>query len=142
MNRDRKKHKEPFKLKDFYMYGDPADYDSIEPIYGATAMQLVKEKRYPGWALFAYKDLIKNAENGKPADILWIHHDDCVILCPKFTKNSNRVRGLLIANAPATGKELILVDDTGNKYKISIPVFDDFVLLRENIALDCVKVDI
>ena len=71
MNRDRKKQKKPFELQDFYFYPDDEENDSVDAIYGATAKAMTEKKVFPSWALFAYKDIIKNADKSTPPEELY-----------------------------------------------------------------------
>ena len=65
MNRDKKKRKKPFELDEFCLYNFENKKDTINPIYGAAAMELIRIKEFPTWALFIYKELAERAEESR-----------------------------------------------------------------------------
>ena len=139
MNRDRKKQKKPFELQDFYFYPDDEENDTVDAIYGATAKAMTEKKVFPSWALFAYKDIIKNADKSTPPEELYYITGDAVILAPKIIDSS--VKGLLIAKQSASNAVATMISGTGKMIRLRMPELPKGeVNLVENCWLDIVEI--
>lgn len=135
MNRDKKKRKKPFSLDEFYLYGEDANKDKIDPIYGASAVELIKIQAFPHWALFVYKELMERAEEGKPAEILSYEHEDAIIIAP--TIDGTTCKGMLIAKEKASSRVLEMRSPCGSIVRIKMPAINAKVIAEENCYLDC-----
>ena len=139
MNRDRKKQKRPFEMSDFYMYPDGAMEDSIDGIYGAAAIAMVESKVFPSWALFAYKQIVKNAEKSTAPDELYYMSNNAVIIAPKIVESC--VKGLLIAKKSAEKSSIVMVNGKGGMIKVRIPELPQGeVSLMENCYVDIISI--
>ncbi len=134
MNRDKKKRKKPFSLDEFYLYGDDASKDKIDPIYGASAMELIKIQAFPHWALFVYKELMERAEEGKPAEVLSYEHEDAIIIAPIV--DGATCKGMLIAKEKASSRVLEMSSPCGLTARIKMPVINSKIIAEENCYLD------
>lgn len=136
MNRDRKKRKKPFSLDEFYLYGDDINKDRIDPVYGATAIELIKIDAFPHWALFVYKELMERAEEGKPAEILSFEHEDAIIIAPVV--DGPTCKGMLIAKERASSRVLEMKSPCGSTIRIRMPVVNAKVIAEENCYVDVI----
>lgn len=134
MNRDKKKRKKPFSLEEFYIYRDLEEEDKIDPIYGAASQELIKNKQFPSWALFVYKELMQQADQASPPEVLCYQHPDAIVLAPVLADGS--CRGMLIAKEAASDKLLEMRSPCGKMIKIKMPSIRNKFIAEENCYLD------
>ena len=135
MNRDRKKHPDPYELKDFFCWDPHGDKDSVDAVVGAAVMEIAKQKKLPAWALFCYKDLVTNAGKADPPKILMLESPSAVLIAPRFDIDKMKVKGCLICKEDSYGKKIIF---KGYGYEVTtrVPVFDGFYSLQENYVTE------
>lgn len=137
LNRDRKKQKRPFSIEDFYCYQSEEDKDSIDVIYGITAMELIKIRKFPNWGLFVYKELASSAEKGKGSklpEVLCYQSDNVILMAPQISDGVCRC--MLIALESASNCVVHLTSPCGKEIKARIPELRSKVTATENCYLD------
>lgn len=135
INRDRKKSKKPYLLSDFYCYSSQDEIDTVDSRYGRAAKRLIEARQFPNWALFVYKDLMKNADKGKDPDILCYSCENAIILAPKVS--DGRCNGMLIALESASSRILTLSSPDGNdQVRVRMPRLNGKAVAMENCYLD------
>lgn len=135
MNRDRKKNKKPFTLSDFFCYDLSDEVDSVDARYGRAAIRLIEMRQFPSWALFVYKDLIKNAHQGRDPDILCYQCENAIVLAPSIT--DTRCNGMLIALESASSRILTLYTiDKTEAVRLRMPRLDGKTVAIENCYMD------
>ena len=136
LNRDKKKKKQPFQMEDFYLYNNQEDKDSIDSIYGAAALALIKCNAFPPWALFVYKQLLEKAEESIAPTVLCYQCDQAILLAPLI--NGNTCKGMLIAMESAGLRTLEMGSPCGKSIRLRIPVINSKIIAEENCYLDIV----
>lgn len=137
LNRDRKKNKRPHELADFFVYPDDRKTDSIDAVYGAAALALIEQRKFPSWALFVYHHLKKNAEKSTPPEVLCYQNDNCLVLAPQVIEGC--LKGLLIAKYETSETvQVLLTNIPGEGIKIKVPKLDGEVAAIENCYLDVI----
>ena len=132
MNRDPKKQKKAFEMEDFYLY-QPMDQRNLpEERYGAAAMWLIEHEMYPGFALFCFSELRKNAGKNVPTLISY-NHPSAVLLAP--TASPDGVKGLLIAEKAVSNEAITMRSPCGQEIRVMIPSILDEVAAQEDITL-------
>ena len=134
-NRDPKKSKKPYTMKDFFLYETKESQNIPVHIYGAAAMRLLEMDLFPRWALFVYKDL-KEAAFGSPPDLLAYIHDNAILLAP-LVRNQT-VKGMLICEDRAFNQTLEMKSPEGDVISVSIPSFDGRYAAVEDIELEII----
>jgi len=120
MNRDRKKHKKPYQMDEFYLYKEAGSKSELpEARYGAAAKALIEQSKFPSWALFIYKDLIKNAVNTRVPDEIAYISSECIILAPEY--HDSRHYGMIIGLHSASNKILDFSTTDGTIIQIWVP---------------------
>ena len=137
MNRDKKKRKKPFELDEFCLYNFENKKDTISPIYGAAALQLIKTREFPIWALFIYKELSERAEESAPPDVLCYKCDQAIILAPVIEENI--CKGMLIATELAGSRILTMQSPCGKELRVRMPQVNSKIIAEENCYLDIVN---
>ena len=69
-------------MEDFYLYQPREDRDLPADRVGAAAMSLLKEGKYPSWALFCYKELAAASDAPVPA-LRAYQGEDFILLAPR-----------------------------------------------------------
>ena len=131
-NRDPKKKREPYKMEDFFLFQDKEDRNIPSATFGSAAMELVKQKKFPQWALFAFKAL-KEASNGRPPSVLAYVGEDIMVLGPII--DGKELMGMIICKESAYGKERAVVSELGEELRIQVPRFKGKFYAEENIAM-------
>lgn len=119
INRDRKRRRQPFKPSDFYYYADEALQNLPEPKFGAAAMELIKRELFPVWALFAYPELKKRANDALPPELLCYQCEDAIILAPDI--DAGHVSGMLIAAKTASEQRRTMESPCGRQITVMMP---------------------
>jgi len=120
-------------MDDFFLYQPREERNIPTAVYGAAALELIKRKQYPPWALFVFKDL-KEAASGEPPALLGFIGEKALLIAPILKGNS--VRCMLICNEQAYGQELLLTSPCGQSIKVYIPVLTGRYTAVENIELE------
>lgn len=132
MNRDPKKNKKPYPIEDFYMYQPKELSDTPSERYGASALWLVQEGMFPGWALFCFQELRKGAGGNVPPLVAFIG-EGALLLAPVET--SNGWTGMLVASQEAAGEKVKMTSPCGVEVQLLIPPLDGQVVAEENVEL-------
>jgi hypothetical protein len=139
INRDRKKQKKPYEISDFYCYEVPGEQDTIDAIYSSATKQLIDLNQFPRWALFIYKDLMKNAGKAKAPNVLAYCNEHAIIIAPRV--NDGICKGLVIALEYASHRvlsfDMITSDLREVDYiRIRMPKIEGKVAAIENCVMD------
>lgn len=137
MNRDKKKRRKPFELEEFCLYNFENKKDTINPIYGAAALELIKLKLFPIWGLFVYKELSERAQESAPPEVLCYQCDQAIVLAPVIEEGS--CRGMLIATEKAGSRILTMKSPCGNEIRVRMPQVKSKIIAEENCYLDIVN---
>lgn len=132
INRDPKKQKQPYSLDEFFFYQDAEDLDRPAGIYGAAAMQLVNMKRFPSWALFAFKALRDGASGPAPTELAYMC-EDFMVLAPKI--DEDQIIGMIIGMEAASGELRVLQSLSGKGYMVQIPEINGKYYCEENVPI-------
>lgn len=120
-------------MDDFFLYQPREEMNIPTAVYGAAAMELIKMKKFPSWALFVFKDL-KQAASGSPPVNLGYVGESCLVLAPIMKDRT--VKGMLICNEKAYGNVVTLQSPCGKTISVYIPVLGGRYKAVENIELD------
>ena len=134
VNRDAKKRKRPFSIDEFYVYPIQGEKDSISGRYGAAAKGLIAKGKFPRWGLFIYRELMENADKGKPPEKLCLTSENAIILAPEF--NDSGCSGMLIALETASNKTICMTDDNDKVFRVRMPEIKTKVVAIENCYFD------
>ena len=135
-NRDPKKQKAPYKIDDFFLY-EPQEQQNIPSgLYGAAAIKLVEERKFPLWALTFYGDLKRGAA-GDPPELLAYSHEKAIILAPVI--DGEVVRGMLIAEEVVSEKILDMQSPSGEKIKLQMPKLTVRYSAQEGVELQIMR---
>ena len=137
INRDKKKRKKPFEMEDFYLYSNQEDRDSIDSIYGAAAVALIKGNNFPSWALFVYKELSEKAEESIAPAVLCYQCDRAILLAPQIEDAT--CKGMLIAVEAARHQILEMNSPCGKSIRLRMPDIGSKVIAEENCYLDIIS---
>ena len=137
INRDKKKKKKPFEMEDFYLYSNQEDKDSIDSIYGAAAVELIKSRNFPSWALFVYKELLEKAAESVAPTVLCYQCDHAILLAPQIEDAT--CRGMLIAVEAARYQTLEMHSPCGKSIRLRMPDIRSKVIAEENCYLDIIN---
>lgn len=118
------------------MYNFENKKDTINPIYGAAALELIRAKQFPIWALFIYKELSERAAESAPPDVLCYKCDEAIILAP--TVEESICKGMLIATESAGSRILTMRSPCGKELRIRMPQVNSKIIAEENCYLDVV----
>ena len=135
-NRDPKKKREPYKMEDFFLFQDAEDRDIPSAQYGSAAMELIKNRSFPQWALFAFKAL-KEASNGRPPELLAYIGEDVMVLAPVI--DGKELKGMIIGRESAQGKERKLQSPCGQEIKILVPRIMGKVFAEEGASMHILR---
>lgn len=117
-NRDPKKQKMPYKLNDFFLFQPQEDQNVPMAVYGAAAMKLIADRKFPLWALTFYGDL-KRGASGEPPDLLAYIHDKAILLAPVI--DGQFAKGMLIADEVVSEKVIEMQSNLGDTLKLRMP---------------------
>ena len=123
MNRDRKKHPSPYKLDEFFCWDPNSDRNTVEAINGAAVLELIKQKKFPNWALFCYKELVTNADKADPPKVLMLENENAIMIAPRFDHGKNKIKGCLVYKHSGAEQELLL-SGYGYTVKLVTPSLD------------------
>lgn len=131
-NRDPKKRSTPYSMEDFYLYQPKEAKDLPADRVGASAMSLLKEGKFPSWALFCYKELA--AASDAPVPPLRAYQGEGFILLAPRERDGYMV-GMLIALESASGKAKAATSPEGDTVFLDVPKIETKVIARENQSL-------
>lgn len=140
LNRDEKKRKRPFAVRDFCLYGSIEEAALPPAAAGAAMLKLIREKRFPSFALFVYDQLKSaGADAPVPGRCAFVA-SSCIVLAP-YRKSLQQWAGFVIVEAAAQGKVLDFQDDEGATWRLRVPVLGDAagVLAAEDSLLPIVE---
>ena len=120
-------------MEDFFLYQPREEMNIPTAVYGAAAMELIKMKLFPSWALFVYKDL-KQSASGAPPSVLGCLGESCLILAPIIKDRT--VKCMLICNEKAYGTVATLNSPCGKTISVYIPILGGRYKAVENIELE------
>lgn len=130
-NRDRKKGK-PYSIEQFYLY-QPTEHRNLpNGKFGAAAIELINQQKFPYWALFCYKELAQTAGAVPPA-ILCYQSDTALLLAPEQQKEG--MTGLLIALEEASEQVQVMTSPCGSQLTTVIPRISTKIIAKENVYL-------
>lgn len=119
-------------MEDFFLYQNQEDKDIPAAVFGSAAMELVKQKAFPQWALFTFKAL-KEASIGRPPELLAYIGEDVMVLAPVI--DGKELKGMIIGRESAQGKERKLQSPCGQIIKILVPRILGKVFAEENVSM-------
>lgn len=138
VNRDNKKQRKPYKIEQFYYYASEEFNNLPEAKYGAAAMELIKRKLFPGWALFVFSDLKAKAKDALPPEVLCFQCEDAVILAPSI--EGAEVSGMLIISKTASEKIRTMTSPCGRVIEVKMPKTDGSVQATEDAAIRLLRI--
>ena len=94
---------------------------------------MVKEDRFPSWALFCFKELSEIADNSYVPSVTGFVSKDALLLHP--VKTEDGYKGLLIAQESAGNQTRDFVDSKGNKFSFLVPPVKSKVIAEEDVIL-------
>lgn len=131
-NRDPKKQKSPYKIDDFFLYEPQEQKNTPSGSYGAAAIKLVEERKFPLWALTFFSDL-KRGASGNPPELLAYSHEKAIVLAPVI--DGEVVKGMLIAEEVVSEKILDMQSPNGEKIKLQMPKLTVRYSAQEDLEL-------
>ena len=133
--RDPKKSK-PVEMSDFYLY-EPRELRNLPSgRFGAAAIELVKQGKFPAWALFCFKQL-SQAASGSPPVLLAYIGADCMVIAPVASPGG--VTGLLIGMESASDQVRELKSPDGKVVTLKIPFIETKIVAEEDVFLQIVN---
>lgn len=139
MNRDPKKTRKPHTLDQFCLYATQEDKNIPAARYGAAAMALIELGKFPGWGLFVYQDLKKNATNAMAPSVLAYICDDAVVLAPELSEKG--LKGMLVAKISASRQARTLENERGDQVRVVMPAFNSSFFADEEALFDVLNVN-
>lgn len=132
-NRDPRKRRKPFSAADFCYFIPKTNEDLPKGRFGAAAMKMIKDGRFPSWALFCYSELSSSATKGYEPEEPALIAEDAILLHP--VKEENRYSGMLIAmeSASAQTREFSFYD--GSKVLLKLPEIPNKIIAEEDVSL-------
>ena len=135
-NRDPKKKRTPYKMDDFFLYQSKEDRNIPSAVFGSAAMELIKMKMFPKWALFAFKDL-KESANGRPPSILAYIGVDIMILGPVI--DDGQLRGMIICQESSYDTRRQLCSPCGAGLEVLVPRYSGKIYAEENVSIQILQ---
>lgn len=132
IHRDAKKQRKPTPLSEFFMYRRQEMSNLPSGRYGASMLELIKQRQLPSWALFCYKEVTAHASDVTPT-LLAFTHADALILAPRIV--NGEVEGLLIAKEAASEKTLKMQSPCGQTIVVKMPYVNTKVIAEEDVSL-------
>ena len=132
-NRDPKKQAKPYSFKDFLFFTPLEDRQLPEGHFGAAAIELHRQGRYPSWALFCFSELNKRAAQGYVPRVCALISDDAILLHP--IQRDGGYRGMLIAREAASRKVIEFTRDDGEVIKLMMPEIKTKIIAEEESIL-------
>lgn len=103
-------------------------------------LQLIREKRFPSFALFVYQSLRSAGEGAPEPKRLALTAPGCICLAP-YRRSQTTWAGFVIAESQVQGTVLSFLDDEGATWRLRVPVLGDAagVLAAEDSPLPIVE---
>ena len=134
VNRDVKKNRKGYTASDFYLYEPAEQRDIPHGSFGAAALALIKQQKFPSWGLFCFKALQEAAASSPiPPKDLALMADGAMLLAPVATDEG--FSGMLICTEAASDKILPFEDDDGNVYLLETPPQPTKFVAEEDVVL-------
>ena len=131
--RDPKRKVEPFKLADFSFFKPVDSGNNPSSHYGSAALIMIKEGRFPSWALFCFKQLSDMADPSYVPGVAGFVAEDALLLHP--VKTEHGYKGLLIARESASNKKRVFLDKKGDKLSLLVPSIHTKMVAEEGVTL-------
>jgi len=131
--RDPKKRQKPFSATDFCFFAPLVNEDLPKGRFGAAALRLIKDNRYPSWALFCYNQLISSATKGYEPEMPALLASDAILLHPIKAKDG--YTGMLIAQESASEQFREFSDYNGETVRLFVPKVHTKVIAEEDATL-------
>ena len=131
--RDPKKQKTPYKMSDFSLFMPLEDRNLASSHYGSSALELIKRRLYPSWALFCYKELVACADEKYVPGVLAIQCEDAILIHPE--KGPGGMLGMLVAKESASNQIRVMTDEHGKSYKVQMPEVGTKFIAEEGVIL-------
>lgn len=133
LNRDSKKRKKPYTPEDYYLY-QPRDEQSLPAgRAAAAAIELIRLKQFPSWALFCYKELALAAADREPPALLAFTSDNAILLAP--SKTTGGYNGMLIATEKAGDQWIVFDTPDGTTRELYVPEVPTKFVAQDNVML-------
>ena len=126
-----KKQKTPYKLDDFFLYQPQDAQDIPTGIYGAAAMKLIQNKKFPNWPTF-YAGGKKGAA-GEAPQVLAYQHKNANVLAPVV--DGNTVKGMLIADYVVSEDIIEMQSNQGEMIRLQMPKLTSQYSAQEDVTL-------
>lgn len=123
-------------MSDFFLYESKEDMNIPSSVYGAAAIAMIEERRFPNWALFVYKDLRMSAD-GPPPKLLGYIGKDILILAP--IHYDDKVKGMVVCMESAYGQIREMVSPCGSSIKVRSPRGQGKYFATENLELEVIQ---
>jgi hypothetical protein len=124
-------------IDEFYCYPSDEEKDKIDSVYGVAALELIKQRKFPLWGLFIYKELAQactDSKGMKAPEILCYQSEDAILLAPKI--DNCVCKCMLIALESASNRVMHMESPCGRAIKARIPEVNNKVIAIENCYLD------
>ncbi len=119
-------------MEDFFLYQSREEQNVPMSVYGAAAMQLIKERRFPQWALSFYGDL-KRSASGEPPELLAYCHKNAIMLAP--TIEDGELKGMLICEDVVSEKIIEMESTLGDRVSVKIHKLTIRYSAQEGVSL-------
>lgn len=133
LNRDSKKRRKPYTPEDYYLYQPREDQSLPAGRAGAAALELIRLRQFPSWALFCYKELALSAADREPPSLLAFVADDAILLAP--TKSVHGYSGMLIATEKASDQWIAFRAPDGTTKELYVPEVPTKFVAQDNVIL-------
>lgn len=132
-SRDTKKRPKPFSATDFCFFSPLENEDLPKGRFGAAALKMIKDGRYPSWALFCYDQLISSATKGYEPEMPALLASDAILLHP--VKTNKGYSGMLIAQESASKSFREFSTYDGETVELFVPNIHNKVIAEEDVTL-------
>lgn len=136
-NTNISKKNKALALDKFYMYQPTENKNIAASRFANAAQALIKAGKFPSWALFCYKDLVAQANDLTPPDVLCYQSESAIILAPEV--DQNHVTGLLIVLEEADESIQTMHSNTGHTIKVRMPHVHTKVVAQDDVRLELVS---
>ena len=135
-NINRGKKTKPVTPEQLYLYASRDDLNLPEGRFGVAMLHAIKQKLFPSWALFVYKELKDTAAGPLPDPYIAVCSDVIVLAPLAFGKT---LSGLVITQESASNKIRQLATPDGTIYTVRMPPVTTKYMADENWELDLVS---
>lgn len=136
-NTNISKKNKALALDKFYMYQPAEDKNVAASKFANAAQALIRAGKFPSWALFCYKELVAQANDLTPPNVLCYQSESAIILAPEIDKG--HVTGLLIVLEEADESIQTMRSDTGHTITVKMPHVHTKVVAQDDVRLELVS---